>query len=36
VAAAKQLRYSPALKDGAPVRTTKTVAIIFDPSTEPL
>src|SRR5712692_3246823 len=32
VAAAKQLRYSPALKDGAPVRTTKTVAIIFDPS----
>lgn len=36
VAAAKQLRYSPALKDGVPVRTTKTIAITFDPTTRPL
>ena len=36
VAAAKQLRYSPALKDGAPVRTIRTIAITFDPTTRPL
>lgn len=36
VDAAKQLRFSPALKDGAPVRTTKTIAITFDPTTTPL
>lgn len=36
VAAAKQLRYSPALKDGAPVKTAKTIAITFDPTANPL
>lgn len=36
LAAAKQLRYSPALKDGAPVKTTRTIAIIFDPTNNPL
>ena len=36
VDAAKQLRYSPALKDGAEVGTTKTIVITFDPTTNPL
>jgi len=36
VDAAKQLRYSPAFKDGAQVRTTKTIVITFDPTTNPL
>ena len=36
VDAANQLRYSPALKNGTPVKTTKTIAITFDPTTDPL
>lgn len=36
VAAAMQLRYSPALKDGVPVKMTRTIAITFDPTTNPL
>jgi len=36
VNAAKQLRYSPALKDGTEVGSTKTIVITFDPTTNPL
>jgi TonB family protein len=36
VAAAIQLRYRPALKDGRAVPSQKTVAIVFDPSAAPL
>src|SRR5258706_6055059 len=36
MAAATQLRYSPALKDGVPVKMTRTIAITFDPTTNPL
>lgn len=34
--AALQLEYSPAIKDGMPVKSIKTIAIIFDPDTQPL
>lgn len=36
VDAAQQLRYSAAMKAGEPVKTIKTIRIIFDPSTTPL
>ncbi len=36
IEAAKQLRYSPAIKDGTPVKSFKTAVISFDPTTEPL
>ncbi|MGH8631422.1 MAG: energy transducer TonB [Burkholderiales bacterium] len=36
VDAAQQLRYSAALKAGEPVKSIKTIRIVFDPSTTPL
>lgn len=36
IAAAIQLRYRPAIKDGRVVRSQKTIAIVFDPSIAPL
>jgi len=35
-AAATQLLYSPAMKDGLAVKSIKVIAIVFDPSPEPL
>lgn len=34
--AARQLRFSPALRQGQPVKSEKTIAITFDPTTQPL
>jgi len=35
-AAATQLLYTPAMKDGLAVKSIKVIAIVFDPSPEPL
>ena len=36
IAAARQLLYTPAMKDGLAVKSIKAIAIVFDPSAEPL